>query len=587
MNLQTHRMVSSRIILVALSCFLISTLSPIFCQTQPVNAEGKKLAEIFEAYYQEYLQLYPRQGTEFGDHRYNDQFENDISEAHRERTRTFYKKYQEQTRIIHRNQLDPVDQFSLDVFLNVLQTGIEELAFKNNLIPVNQMICVPMDFAEWGSGRSAQPFKTVRDYENFLKRTDGYINWVDTAIANMKMGVRQGIVLPKLIAVRTIQRMAPQLASTAEESIFYEPIRTIPADFSANDKNRLKKAYKKAILGKIIPSYQKLINFMGNQYLPECRESVGWSSLPGGQLWYQHLVRFYTTTDMTTEEIFQLGNREVQRIFNEYKLALKNRPYERPLALCRSEKTLIKRYERLSRKIRPRLESQFGIVPTTPLSIRTTPIVTHYRPGPEDGSRPGVLYIQAGNLKKYPAVVSESLFLHEAYPGHHFQISLQRESKLPHFRRTAFYTAYIEGWGLYSESLGRDLGLYRDLRQRRWQLHSELWRALRLVLDVGIHARGWSVDQAMAYIEPYGFGSGYNQEIERFIAFPGQALSYKIGELKIIQLRKRASQKLGKRFDLKSFHREILATGPVPLWLLEKKMNRWIAPRETGPVIDD
>jgi uncharacterized protein (DUF885 family) len=558
---------------------LFSLSSLIFCQIQSANPESRKLAGIFESYYQEYLLLYPRQATEFGDHRYDDQFENDISEAHREKVRAFYTKYREQIKGIQRDQLTREDRFSLDVFQDVLRTGIEELGFRNYLMPINQMICVPMDFAEWGSGRSAQPFNTVKDYESFLKRIDGYLTWVDTAIANMREGVKEGIVLPKLIAFRTVQRMAPMVVTSAEESIFFEPIRTMPASFSTDDRKRLKDAYKDAILNRIIPSYRKLVDFMGKEYLPRCRDSVGWSGLPGGKAWYEHLVRFYTTTDMTPDKIFELGEREVNRIFKEYQRALKNRPHERPLAVYRSKKKLIKRYTQLTRKILPQLKSHFGIVPKTPLDIRTTLIVTHYEPGSADGSRPGTLYIQANNIEKYPAVVSESLFLHEAYPGHHFQMSIQRESTLPQFRRMAFYTAYIEGWGLYSESLGRDLGVYRDPRQRRWQLQSELWRALRLVLDVGIHTRGWSVKQALAYIKPYGFGNGSTQEIERYIAFPGQALAYKIGELQIMKLRERARRTLGKRFDLASFHREILTTGPVPLRLLEEKMNRWMASR--------
>lgn len=559
-------------------CILL-LITAILCQTRSANPESRKLAGIFEAYYREHLRLYPRQATGFGDHRYDDQFENDISEAHREKVRAFYTKYRERIRGIQRDQLTREDRFSLDVFQDVLKTGIEELGFRNYLMPINQIICVPMDFAEWGSGRSAQPFNTIKDYENFLKRVDGYVTWVDTAIANMREGVKEGIVLPKLIAFRTVQRMAPMVVTSAEESVFFEPVRTMPASFSTNDKKRLKDAYKDAILNRIIPSYRRLVDFMGKKYLPRCRDSVGWSGLPGGKAWYEHLVRFYTTTDMTPDEIFELGKREVNRIFKEYQRALKNRLHERPLAVYRSKKKLIKRYNQLTRKILPQLKSHFGIVPKTPLDIRTTLIVTHYKPGSADGSRPGTLYIQANNIEKYPAVVSESLFLHEAYPGHHFQMSIQRESTLPQFRRMAFYTAYIEGWGLYSESLGQDLGVYRDPRQRRWQLQSELWRALRLVLDVGIHIRGWSVKQALAYIKPYGFGDGSTQEIERYIAFPGQALAYKIGELKIMELRERASRTLGKRFNLASLHREILTTGPVPLRLLKKKMNRWIASR--------
>ncbi|PJB76930.1 MAG: DUF885 domain-containing protein, partial [Acidobacteria bacterium CG_4_9_14_3_um_filter_49_7] len=250
-------------------CILL-LITAILCQTRSANPESRKLAGIFEAYYREHLRLYPRQATGFGDHRYDDQFENDISEAHREKVRAFYTKYRERIRGIQRDQLTREDRFSLDVFQDVLKTGIEELGFRNYLMPINQIICVPMDFAEWGSGRSAQPFNTIKDYENFLKRVDGYVTWVDTAIANMREGVKEGIVLPKLIAFRTVQRMAPMVVTSAEESVFFEPVRTMPASFSTNDKKRLKDAYKDAILNRIIPSYRRLVDFMGKKYLPRC-----------------------------------------------------------------------------------------------------------------------------------------------------------------------------------------------------------------------------------------------------------------------------------------------------------------------------
>ena len=252
------------------------------------------------------------------------------------------------------------------------------------------------------------------------------------------------------------------------------------------------------------------------------------------------------------------------------------------MALCRTDKQLAHAYEKLRDRILPELEPLFGMKISTPLEIRTTDRVSHYKPGAWDGSRPGVFYARAGDLSKHPAVVSEPLFLHEALPGHHFQLSVQRESSLPSFRRYAFYGAYVEGWALYVERLGSELGVYRDPRQRLWQLQSELWRAIRLMLDVGIHVGGWSVEDALAHIRPYGYGPGMTSEIERYAAWPGQALTYKIGELRILELRRKAEQALGDQFDPAEFHRVILITGPVPLHLLEYRIDRWIASKQTG-----
>lgn len=545
-----------------------------------VETDSQTLVALLNDFNEAFLRMHPRVATSLGDNRYNDRFENNISVAHRTRYASMLREFQARAAKIQRDRLSDDEQFNLLIFDNLVRTEREGLRYPEHLLPLDQMNCLPAEFAEWGTGQSTHPFHTVKDYDDFLKRMDGFVSWVDTAIANMRAGVEQQVVLSARIAKRTIERLKEVAPDKPEKSLFYGCIDNMPADVDKAAGKRLKQAYAHAIRNKLAPAFNRLIRFMEQEYLPHCREDLAWSSLPDGQNWYAYRIRAYTTSDLSPEEIFQLGQQEVSRIVKQIQKISGEISPGQPIRQYTSKNQLVHAYQRLMTRVVPRLHDHFGITIETPMEIRTTDRVSHYRPGTRDGSRPGVFYVYADDLRRWPVVVNEPLFLHEAVPGHHFQLSVQRESNLPAFRQWTFYGAYVEGWALYVERFGGDLGLYRDSRQQLWQLRSELWRALRLILDVGIHAGGWSVDDALTHIKPYGYGNGMVREIERYAAWPAQALTYKIGELRILALREKAEKALGPEFELAAFHREILLTGPVPLNLLELHMDRWIDSRK-------
>jgi uncharacterized protein (DUF885 family) len=387
------------------------------------------------------------------------------------------------------------------------------------------------------------------------------------------------------------------IVGAPEESLFFRPILQMPPDFSESEKARLTKAYSQAIDQKIIPTYRKLHNFIQQEYLPHTRTTYGISSLPNGGAWYEYLVRTRTTTTLTPEEIFQLGNDEILRIKKEMdQMRIASgfqgslREFSRHLAKkappgFTQRDELIKAYNTIREKVTPQLTKLFGRLPKANFEIRTVEEFrekaspSQYSAATPDGSRPGVFYVNAAGIELNPRRASESLFLHEAVPGHHLQISIQREREgLPRFRRFLNYTAFTEGWALYAESLGRELGLYTEPRQYYGRLNSELFRAVRLVVDVGLHRKNWSREQALKFMMDNTGASetGASLEIDRYIAWPAQALSYKIGQLKISSIRSKAENALGSKFDIRAFHDELLKDGAMPLDLLEVKMNAWI-----------
>ena len=444
-----------------------------------------------------------------------------------------------------------------------------------------------------GSGRGVHPFKTVKDYDNFLSRMKGFQVWVDTAMANMRKGVKLGVVQPKVVMEKTLPQLDAMIVSDVKKSIFYQPILHMPASFDETERARLTRDYTQAIEQRIVPTYKKLHTFIKDEYLPKCRTTVGLSALSGGSDWYHYLVKAHTTTDMTPDEILQIGTNEVKRIRKEMeklkeKLGFKGtlKDLERHLGKStRSYSTkedFVNAYMQLRVKIAPELPKLFGRSPKAEYEIkpveefREKSSPSQYRSASPDGSRPGIFYVNAARLKKRPGRISEALFLHEAMPGHHFQISLQREqADLPKFRRFGGYTAYGEGWALYAEGLGKELGMYTDPYQYLRSLNMELFRAVRLVVDVGLHHKGWTRDQALTFMRENRLGS--TREVDRYIAWPGQALAYKIGQLKISAIRAKAEKALGSKFDIRTFHDELLKDGALPLDLLEAKMDAWIS----------
>ena len=438
----------------------------------------------------------------------------------------------------------------------------------------------------------------MANYEHFLTRIDGFPAWVDSAIANMREGLAKGVVPPKVLMLRVLPQLKSQMVSDPVASGFYVPIKNLPATIGEEDRARLTSAYRKAVEEKITPAIVKLHDFIANEYLPKCRETAGLVALPNGAAKYAFKVREQTTTHMTPEQVHQFGLSEVARIRLEMDkvrsevgftgdltalLASLNRNPQ--LTPFKTEQDVLDAYRKIQQRVEPTIGKLFSKIPRSVLEIRPEPEITkataaaHYSVGTRDGSRPGVFYAPVRDPVTYATPNMTALFLHEGVPGHHYEVSLKLESDLPRFRRYGWFTAYGEGWALYAESLGLELGVYDDPYQNLGRLRSEMHRAIRLVVDTGMHAKGWSRDHAVAYMieNNGGLEADAVQEVERYMAIPGQALAYKIGEQKILALRHRAEKQLGARFDIRAFHDEILNGGGLPLAVLEEKINRWLA----------
>ncbi|MGH7854679.1 MAG: DUF885 domain-containing protein, partial [Candidatus Binatia bacterium] len=470
----------------------------------PLEPESRRLAEIFENYFEAYLELFPLFATRIGDPRYDDRLDVSIGAEHRARQQKLYRDTLERLSGIHVRDLSTKERLYHDTLTHALRRRQEAARFPGYLLPLRQFGSLPIEFPLLGSGNGSHPFKTVADYDNFLKRIDGFEAWVDTAIANMREGIKLGVVQPRVVIERTLPQLEAMLVSEATESLFYQPIKRIPDRFNTADQDRLTRAYIHAIENKILPTYRKLVAFIRDEYLSRSRDTIAWSDLPGGHAWYDFQVRSQTTTDLTPEEIFQLGQDEIARIKKEME-RIKDRggfhgtveefsrhlskSAPRPFA---SRDSLVKGYQAIARTIAPHVSRLFGRAPNAPFEIRTIEefrersAPSQYWSASPDGSRPGIFYVNASGIEKVARRASEALFLHEAIPGHHFQISLQQEQKaLPRFQRFGGYTAFVEGWALYAESLGTQLGLYKEPDQEFSRLNSELFRAVRLVVDVG------------------------------------------------------------------------------------------------------
>lgn len=567
--------------------------------TEASAAESRKLNTLFEAYFEETLRLNPVLATSIGDPRYNDRFEVSISPEWRARAEKLDRDYLERVKAIDPKLLSGQDLLSYEIFRAGRELDLEGYRYPSHLIPLNQFYSTPNFFAQLGSGGGLQPFETVKDYDDFLKRLDGFVAWTDQAIVNMREGIAKGYTLPRVLGERVLPQLQAHVVAKPEDSLYFGPVRDMPADFSAADRERLTAAYRAAIETKVVPSYRRLHDFMRDEYLPKSRTSVGLDALPDGKAWYEYNVRDVTTTDYTPAQIHEIGLSEVARIRGEMKGVMEKVGFKGaldeffvflntdPQFVHPSREALVQGYVDIKNRVNPELPRLFETLPKADYEVRAVEPFREksaaggsYQAASEDGSRPGIFYANAYDLKARPKWAMEALSLHEGNPGHHFQITLQREQKdLPKFRRFGGYTAYSEGWGLYAESLGPELGLYVDPYQYFGMLEGELFRAIRLVVDTGLHSKGWTREQALDYIVANSATSEARRvaETERYIAIPGQALAYKIGQLKLLELRSRAQRELGDRFDLRKFHTVILADGPLPLDVLEAKVDRWIA----------
>lgn len=587
------------------SVFLLSIVFLLGCngnssQTKDAKHHSLTLQPLLKAYYEDHLKLYPLEATQIGDNRYNDQLPNDISAAFRNAERNMLQLYLDSLNSYDRESLNEHDKMSYDVLRWELTTGLEALTYPEELMPINQFWSLHLVMGQLGSGTGNQPFETVQDYENWLDRITAFTIWCDTAIGNMRKGMASGVVYPKVL----MERVLPQLKSIYSEAVpgnlFYQPIVNMKSEgISAAEKERLAALYAKAVNEQINPSYKKLYDFIKNEYIPACRTTAGISAIPGGTSYYQFLIRNWTTTDMSADEVFVLGQSEVKRIREEMEAVMKTTGFEGDLDAFfnyihtdkkffpfKTDEEVLNAYRAIEAKQKPHLSKLFQVFPKTGFEIRQTEAFreasasAEYSQGTPDGSRPGIFYVPVLNPEKFNNLSMEDLFLHEAIPGHHYQVSLQQEnSNLPDFRRFIWYGAYGEGWALYCESLGKELGLYTDPYQYFGMLSAEMHRAIRLVVDAGIHSKGWTREQAIQFSMENETESeaDITAEIERYMAIPGQALGYKIGQLKILALRKKAEQELGEQFSLPAFHDEILKDGCLPIAVLEAKIDRWIA----------
>jgi uncharacterized protein (DUF885 family) len=569
---------------------------------QPDQQASERLSAMFAEYDEGFLELNPISATFRGDHRYDDVFVNSLSDEYATQMRSLNERYLERLSEFDPESLEPQDRLSYDIFKlqreNALEGFAEGYFDLRNLMPVNQFFGFHNFLAILGSGGNAQPFVTVDDYENWISRSAGYDQWTDAAIAKMREGMEAGVVQPRLIMEKVIPQLEAHLVDDVEESVFWRPIENMPDDIPTADRERLTAVYREHIENLIVPAYRRMRDFVRDEYLPHTRDTVGLSHIPGGAELYGYNARTITTTDLTPEQIHEIGKREAEKLFAEMERVRDEVGFEGdmqaffeylrtdPEFFFDQEEDLLAGYEVLREEIDAALGRIFDVVPKAdyvvqpiePFRAPQMAAAQYFRAAP-DGSRPGIFYVNTYKLDSRPKYVMEALSLHEASPGHHFQISIAQEiERLPNFRRFGGFTAYVEGWGLYAESLGQELGLYTDPYQYFGALYFDIWRANRLVVDTGMHALGWTRQQAIDWMMSNSPMTEQDvvAEVDRYIVIPGQALAYKIGQLKIRELRTRAEQELGAEFDVREFHNVVLTAGAVPLPVLESRVDRWI-----------
>ena len=589
-----------RILLFTTVLFVLSCKKGDSPMMKTTIAGSSNLDTIAANYYEEYLKLYPLEATSQGDVRYNDLLPNNLSPEFIKNEIAFYSSVQKQLKSVDYENLDDDRKVVYDVLEYTLNDKQQRYAYHPEYIPFTQFGGLPLDFPMLGSGTGIQPFKTEKDYDNWLKRIELFPVWMDSAIENFRLGIKNKVVLPKSLVLKMIPQMKAEEITIfeIEKNIFYGPIKMLPKGFNPVTANKYAKLYQDAIQNKLIPAYLKMAEFLENEYLPNARTTSGYDALPNGKNIYEYYVKSWTTTKKTPQEIHKTGLSEVARLrsdmekvknqvgfkgsLEEFLNHVKTDPKAMPY---KTSKEVLAGFQSILNKITPKLKTMFNVAPKTPFEIRQTEkyreasASAEYIQGSPDGSRPGIFYTPIPDPTKFNVTSGmESLFLHEAIPGHHYQISLQQENlNLPKFLRFGWIGAYGEGWALYCESLGPEFGLYTDPYQKMGSLSDEMLRAVRLVIDTGIHTGQMSREEAIKY---FLSNVAYDQasataEVERYMAMPGQALSYKTGQLKIRELRAKYEKQLGKKFKIADFHDAVLSQGCLPLQVLERKMDLW------------
>lgn len=561
-------------------------------ETLTVSA-GDKLHKIIEKDWQRYLEAYPEMASYLGDKRYNNRWSN-LTESAILAVHQQDKSILKELSTIAYSELNDSDKINYDLFKWQIQSNIDKFQFSPYLMPINQLEGVQTiyQYADYF------PMNNLQDYQDWLKRLESLPILITQVTDLMKMGIAQGVVPPQITISRVPNQVKQHLVENPKDSLFFSKFISYPDSISDSDQLLLTEQAINIVENKITPAYKALYEFINNDYLPACKEAVGVLNLPKGKAYYQHLIHYYTTTNLTADEIHAIGLKEVARNraemeeiiqevnfdgdFNAFLHFLRTDPqfyYDTPEALLEG-------YRAISKRLDPELPKLFGKLPRMPYGVIPIPdsiapdtTTAYYYSPSADGTRPGYYYVNLYQPETRPKYEMEVLSVHEAVPGHHLQIALQMElGDLPNFRRYLDFTVFTEGWGLYSERLGYDMGLYQDPYSRFGQLTYDMWRAVRLVVDTGMHAKGWTRQQAIDYFTDNAAKSkeDITNEIDRYISWPGQALAYKIGQLKILELREKAEQSLGDKFDIRGFHDVVLGSGSIPLNVLEININQWI-----------
>jgi uncharacterized protein (DUF885 family) len=538
--------------------------------------------------------------TANGDSRYDDQLGMAIAPAVRARYLADNHALLRQLQAIDLKGLSPGARLNADILAFEIRSQLDLERFPEHLLPLNHFDNVPSNLANYASGTGSQPLDTPAQYRAYLSRLQQLPAWIDQAIANMKQGMKTGVVQPKIVTARMLPQFQQLRSNTLDTSVFYSPAARMPAAFPDKDKRMLSAAYREAA-ARIGAALDRLCAFLETDYMKAGRDTAGYGALPDGAAWYQARIRNNTNLDLPPAQIHELGLKEVARIRQQMAALAPRLGYQGPLERFphwveeqttfkpfRSDQDVLARYREIYATVEKKLPDYFTLLPKAKLSVQLEPELTratasdHYTPVAADGSHPGVFWAVVNDPAQYSTVGMTSLFLHEGVPGHHLHAALLKELPLPDFRK--FFTehpsaaAYTEGWALYCETLGREFGLYDDPAALYGHLNDELLRAVRLVVDTGMHAQGWPREKAIAYaVENLGYSEARAaNQIERYMVWPGQALAYKIGALKILELRARAQGALGERFSYAKFHQVVLGDGTLPLPILEAQVNRWI-----------
>jgi len=575
--------------LTAIAAFLL-----VFSPLPSLTAPADDFRTLLDEHWEWQMRENPVRASRMGDRRWNDQWTDDSLEAI-ERRHGEQQDFLRRLRLIDSSQLSEIDALNYDLFRRSLENAIDGHQYRDYLMPMSQRGGVQ----SLESTAETLRLANTRDYEDWLARMAQIGEVVEQTMERMEQGRSTGYMPPRILMERIPAQISSQLVENAEQSPFYKAFANMPDSIEADDRERLRQSAREIIDESVVPAYREFANYFNDVYLPASRESIGASALPNGEAFYEYRTRVFTTTQMTPDEIHRLGLNEVKRIRDEMQLVIDELEFEGsfqdflqflrtdPQFYYETPEELFEGYLAVSKRIDPELIKVFGKLPRMPYGLRPIPdniapdTTTAYYNGPAaDGSRPGYYYVNLYRPEVRPKYEMEVLSIHEAVPGHHLQIALQQElENMPNFRKYSGFTAFTEGWGLYSESLGYEMGFYKDPYSHFGALTYDMWRAVRLVVDTGMHYKGWTRQQAIDFFMDNAAKTQQDivNEIDRYISWPGQALAYKIGQLKMLELRRKTEQALGDDFDVRAFHDALLGGGALPMEILEMRMNRWLA----------